>query len=379
MKLGSVCSKVVCTLIGLNSLIATAETKKAEKINFCIHTYREELAASTALIGKNMNFFSEKGIELKVLNEKNLVKYSKEHLLKNSNLVKRAAEKNMYAADVTNELNIIENLVNTKKCDIVALSLEAMVFSKKSNKVMPIAIYMYGNQYDTSLLAKTDSNINNINDLVGKKVRLGRTSTYIAFENLLKKNDVKIENIQLVRSSLQDTETKMVTGDYDAVIAYVPTIPLMLSTGKYKVVQQNLYTSSSSFKVVPKSGLYVTDNFFKKRKQLLNKFISAYQKSEEYLKKNPEELIYGMEPYFGKEVYGKYTEVEVEKASLTFGIPSAYYFDTRYDYNKNSEVDQGFIMAGIKEYEDRLYEAGAISKRHYHDNLAEKLGHWRND
>lgn len=348
-----------------------AKSLSKDSLNFCYTQKREDLSTEVALIGKYKNFFKDEGLILNPIKSTDLPLPEGVSFQKDLNINLATAEKKIYIPTMylNYNLNMFSTLVDEKDCDIISTSLEYALFTKKSKEVSLLAMYVYGGKYDTHIISLKDSSVNSLKDLVGKKIRLGITATYLAFKNAMNKRGLRADQVEIIHTKVEETEAGLDQGNYAAAIVYNPTMALLLATGKYKIIYKNLYSEFSPSGTIPNSALFVKNNFLKNNKIKIEKFLRGYLKSEAFLKKNPEELVYGTEPYYGKNPYGFFSPLVIEKSASAFAIPSIFIFANGY---KNEETTKEIMLTEIKNFEIENFKAGIINQKFYYDSLANR-------
>lgn len=142
----------------------------------------------------------------------------------------------------------------------------------------------YSDDYYYGLLVRTDSDIQSVKDLAGKKVAVQVGSgAHLFFLLLLQQNGLKNSDIQVVNLPTSDHQTALASGNVDAVATWQPFVAMLELSQAGKVL-------SDSKNVIQTVGVYLARNEFgQKNPELVKSFLKVHQKAADYLRDNAEQ------------------------------------------------------------------------------------------
>jgi ABC-type nitrate/sulfonate/bicarbonate transport system substrate-binding protein len=339
----------VALAIPLNS---QAAGKKQTEINFCYNQFREEMATAAVLAGESKGFFAANGIKVNLINDDQL-KFDLDKVRKGSQ-IRAPSEGQPRSQPMLLEVGLIQKITKGE-CDVAVVGSEAMFYNKDNKGLQPLATYLYGTQYDTNFLTGKDSGVKTVADLKGKTVRIGRPSTAIILEKMLAEAGLTLNDVTVVKGSQDALVTKLAFNEFSGLIAYNPTIPLQLASGKTEILKKNLFATYLN-PFIPSSVLVSSSQTLKEKNAAMSKFFTVFQKSAAYISENPEEIIYAMKSNLGPKVTYNFTKVEIEKAAALMKIGIPFYFDGKPQTQGGSKLTMEQVKEGFSHYMTEMYD-----------------------
>jgi len=325
-------SKVILGLASLLIMSAPAMASEMRNLRLCYTTLNEDIVTATAVVASEKNYLKNLGIQLSL---KPIQMLMREHPLTEKelsgmNLGKDKSMAKYFRGYEAQDAQVINQLISGN-CDLISISGEVVFFSKESEKIDFLLSYFYGLNYDTNLLVPTNSNIKDLKQLKGKKIRFGRFSTYFAMKEILNSVGLKPTDVEMKFVKIADLEKNLQDKKVDAAIVYNPTAPLLLAKGSVKVLEEGIFHKFYK-NIVPSYSLATSKDFMQKaeNKKLLRDFLTAYKKASEISLKNPEEIIYALQKSASvkQEAYKTYnvSAVQVEKAAEIMKIMPPFFY-----------------------------------------------------
>lgn len=177
----------------------------------------------------------------------------------------------------------------TGQSDIGSSDIGALMAAKAQDNVPVVAVLPYFTQAPHAFFTLDSSGIKSIKDLKGKKVATSPFTSSNAFLPLvLKQNGLAEDDIQLVKSDPGALSPMMITGNADAIIAWVTNTALytaQASDAGKKIIEMPWSNSGLS---LYSSSLLASEKFLEERPDVAKRFIKAFAKSIEFSYKYPE-------------------------------------------------------------------------------------------
>lgn len=270
---------------------------KMDKLTVCIPSFREEFLTLAVAVADAQGFFKKNNVEVTF----------KTILNPNDTGVEGAHKRTETGAidlQSLSDMSVLQAFSDKASgCQIGSTVIDVLLASdKKLNHVVPLLVSMYGDGYDTALVARKTANIKKTADLKGKKVRTGHVLTDIAMSNYLAKNGMKLADLQLNRTSPWMIEQGLKSGTIDAAIAYVPVMPVLMANSDYNVVATDMVKNHVLPKV-PHSLLIADKKTAETQKDAMKRFMKAVDEANEFINSNPSEAIYAFKELMA--VYAK--------------------------------------------------------------------------
>jgi NitT/TauT family transport system substrate-binding protein len=179
--------------------------------------------------------------------------------------------------------------VATGQSDITGADIGALMAAKAQDDVPIVAVLPYFTQAPHAFFALKSSGIKSIKDLKGKKVATSPFTSSNAFLPLvLKENGLTEQDIKLVKSDAGALSPMMLSGNTDAIIAWVTNTALFESQAKsagQEVVEMPWSNSGLS---LYSSSLLASERFLSERPDVAKRFIRAFAKSVVFTYKYPD-------------------------------------------------------------------------------------------
>lgn len=142
------------------------------------------------------------------------------------------------------------------------------------------------NPATNALLVRPDSPIHSIADLKGKKVaaQVG-SSVHFFLGQLLSQASLSLKDVQLVNLAGPDQGPALESGAVDAIILWMPYRTQLEQAGKARVIADSSHVAGGL-------SLYaVRADFAQKNPVLVESFLRATQKTNDYMKRHPKETL----------------------------------------------------------------------------------------
>lgn len=168
-------------------------------------------------------------------------------------------------------------------------------FANMYNRGAPIKLAQASAAYPFPLVAKTESGINTVKDLKGRKIGVSRASyAYAYLSAILRANGLDIEkDTQVVDAAFLQAPLLLDRGDFDAtffLIEYLISAE-MKTPGRLKAVVE---PSAEFAKLVgqPEAYLYmaVREEWIARNRELMPKVMAGYKQLGEFASSNPKEV-----------------------------------------------------------------------------------------
>jgi len=189
-------------------------------------------------------------------------------------------------------------------------------------------IYVYSQPEWTALVTNQDSEIENVEDLAGKKVAatLG-TDPYIFLVRALNEAGVSEDELEIINLQHSDGANALATNQVDAWAGLDP-----------HMARQELETGAELFYRNPSFNTYgflnVREAFADEYPEAVEKVIEAYEKARKWVEENPEETIEIMvqEAQIDSEV----AELQLERNNFNTPVPG--------DEHRDSLIEAGLVL-----------------------------------
>ncbi len=214
----------------------------------------------------------------------------------------------------------------TGQADVGSADIGALMAARAQDDVPVSAVHPYFTQAPHAFFALADSGIEKITDLEGKKVATSPFTSSNAFLPLvLEQNGMQEDSISLTKSDPGALGPMLITGNTDAVIAWVTNIALFENQAEEAGKKITVMPWSESGLSLYSSSVIAADRFLAERPDVAKRFIAAFAKSLEYTYANPEQA--------GADIHAMVPEVDAEVAAAQ--ISSIY----NLVYNDVTEAD----------------------------------------
>jgi NitT/TauT family transport system substrate-binding protein len=189
------------------------------------------------------------------------------------------------------------------------------------------------------VLVKNESPIKSIKDLSGKKVAVFPGSIAApTFKKYLEKNSVDISKLETVPTPAPNQIPGLESGSVDALWAYDPTGIIALNSGKYREIDNALYSKLNS-KSASGAG-FISTKFVKEKPILAKNIVKAIDRSHKYVRENQNEA---------RALSGQWLKFDTNVLNKLKIL----------NHFENSKID----INRTQEYVDFLYEIGIIKQK----------------
>jgi NitT/TauT family transport system substrate-binding protein len=177
----------------------------------------------------------------------------------------------------------------TGQSDIGSSDIGALMAARAQDDVPVVAVLPYFTQAPHAFFVLKSSGIESIKDLKGKKIATSPFTSSNAFLPLvLKQNGLKESDIQLVKSDPGALSPMMITGNTDAIIAWVTNTALFKAQAEGAGKEIIEMPWSNSGLSLYSSSLLASERFLEERPDVAKRFIKAFAKSIEFSYQYPD-------------------------------------------------------------------------------------------
>ncbi len=179
--------------------------------------------------------------------------------------------------------------IATGQSDIGSADIGALMAARAQDSVPVSAVYMIFNQGPHAFFSLSDSGINSFSDIAGKKVATSPFTSSNAFLPLvLKANDMPGDAVSLTKSDPGALGPMLVTGNTDAIIAWVTNIALFKQQAASAGKDINVIRWSDAGLSLYSSAVVASDKFLSERPDVAKRFMRAFDKSLRFTNEHPE-------------------------------------------------------------------------------------------
>ncbi|UVI29181.1 ABC transporter substrate-binding protein [Paenibacillus spongiae] len=179
---------------------------------------------------------------------------------------------------------LLEGIVSNR-VDFSFIGDGTVVTGKAANSPFTVisTIGVQGNQ--NSVIVKTDSPIQSIADLKGKKVAVAKgSSAHIFLIKALEKNGMKESDLKIVQLQPDEANSAFQTGSVDAWATWDPFVTTELKANRARIVE-----SVETMNIVAPALMIGRDKFIEEHPELTTAFLKVYQKSVDWVNGNKDE------------------------------------------------------------------------------------------
>ncbi len=172
------------------------------------------------------------------------------------------------------------------RVDILAVGNMPPLVAKAGGIDLKVIAKAAFNPATNALLVRPDSPIHSIADLKGKKVaaQVG-SSVHFFLGQLLAQAGLSLKDVQLVNLAGPDQGPALESGAVDAIILWMPYRTQLEQAGKARVVADSSHVSGSLSLYAVRTG------FAQENPALVESFLRATQKTNDYMKRHPKEIL----------------------------------------------------------------------------------------
>jgi len=240
-------------LLALSSMTAMA----ADKVNFQLD-WLPGGDKAPVYVGLQQGFFAEQGLEVKV-------------------------------AQGRGSHDAITKLA-TGNADIGLSDLVALLQAKAAENVPVSAVYSVFSEAPHAFFVRSDSGINSVTDVAGKKVATAPfTSSNVFLSLLLNVNRVDESSITLLKADPGALNPMLLTGNTDVVISWITDSEVYKSQAKEAGQTLTILPWYDAGLEFYSTAIVASDRFLSERPDVAKRFIKAYAKAIDYTFKHPKE------------------------------------------------------------------------------------------
>ncbi|MEO9654866.1 ABC transporter substrate-binding protein [Marinomonas sp.] len=194
----------------------------------------------------------------------------------------------------------------TGQSDIGSSDIGALMAARAQDQVPVVAVLPYFTQAPHAFFTLSSSGIKSIKDLKGKKIATSPFTSSNAFLPLvLKQNGLSENDINLVKSDPGALSPMMITGNTDAIIAWVTNTALFKTqaAGAGKEIIEMPWSDSGLS--LYSSSLLASERFLSERPDVAKRFVKAFAKAVKFTYEHPDkagEAIHSIVPEVDAEV-----------------------------------------------------------------------------
>jgi NitT/TauT family transport system substrate-binding protein len=177
------------------------------------------------------------------------------------------------------------NALLTDSVDLAYIGITVAVVAR--SKGQPIVIVSDQADKGTAIVAAANSDIKTIADLKGKRVGSLPTSIHdVLLREELKKANIALDQVILIRLAPADMPAALQRGDIDAFAGNEPNSTLAVMAGYGRVIMYPYDTPLGTINV----GVLATDKIVQQKPQMMQAWAFAHAKATDELAHNPDEL-----------------------------------------------------------------------------------------
>jgi len=177
-----------------------------------------------------------------------------------------------------------------------------------------------------------------ISDLKGKKIGILPTIAYKAWmEQILLKNNIKIEDVELVQINPALSPTALKSGQVDALFTNDPAATTVLQQGIGRLLSDEVEVPKYLGEPFVFGSFNIRKDFADKNPKITKKVLSAIDKAVDFVNKNPDE---------SKELMKKY--LHESQAPFVKFYPNALYLNSSESTEKMyQDISEQYLKIGI--------------------------------
>ncbi|ENO14147.1 hypothetical protein J057_22175 [Marinobacter nanhaiticus D15-8W] len=177
----------------------------------------------------------------------------------------------------------------TGQSDIGSADIGALMAARAQDDVPVSAVYALFTQAPHAFFTLADSDIETITDIEGKRVATSPFTSSNAFLPLvLKENDMPADAVTLTKSDPGALGPMLITGNTDAIIAWVTNVALFKSQAAEAGKDIRVLPWSEAGLELYSSSIVAADKFLEERPEVARRFLKAFAKAVAFTRDNPE-------------------------------------------------------------------------------------------
>lgn len=196
----------------------------------------------------------------------------------------------------------------TGQSDIGSADIGALMAAKAQDDVPVSAVYPLFTQAPHAFFVLESSDIHSIGDIKGKTVATSPFTSSNAFLPIvLKENSLSADDIKLTKTDPGALGPMLITGNTDAIIAWVTNVALFQSQAADAGKAIRVLPWSEAGLELYSSAILASDRFLEKRPEVAKRFLKAFAKSVAFTRDNPEKA--------GEDLHAMVPEVDPDVAA----------------------------------------------------------------
>ncbi len=248
-------SGIIEKKIDANSLLLPR--KKLDKVRV---GYVKIVPTLPLFVAEEKGFFEMNGLQVE------------DQLIESSNLLAEALVQD--SIDAVVEFSVVP-----------VLAIEAL---NPGNLMIYTSTEQSGTANFSALLTLNNSGINEMNDLVGKKVGVFPGSTAsLFFETFLSKRGVDPESVELIKLVPSQQLNALNSGAIDALFGYQPTVTVALLQGNVKAISWNIFADAVQPAYIGCGAM--STKFIENKEDVAKRFKGAIVYAQDFIDENPDE------------------------------------------------------------------------------------------
>lgn len=177
------------------------------------------------------------------------------------------------------------NALLTNSVDLAYIGVTIAVVARSKGE--PIVVVADQADKGTAIVARADSQIKSIADLKGKRIGTLPTAIHdILLREELKKANIGLDQVQLIRLAPADMPAALQRGDIDAFAGNEPNSTQAVMAGYGRVIKYPYDTPVGTINV----GVLSTDTIVRQKPEMMQFWAEAHAKATDELAHNPDEL-----------------------------------------------------------------------------------------
>ena len=224
-----------------------------------------------------------------------------------------------------------------------ALVSGEQVLLARAQEIPVVYVMAWWQEYPVGVTAFSDQNINQPQDLEGKKIGIPGMfgASYIGLRALLAAGGLEEEDVNLDSIGFNQVEA-LLAGQEDAIVVYVVNEPTQLESMGYEIDQ--LFVAD--YAKLTSNGIITNEVTIKENPELIRRFVNAAVKGVEYTIANPEEAFEICKKYVeGLEQSDQDVQMQVLLKSIEFWKSEKIGFSDPVAWSNMQDVllEMGFL------------------------------------
>lgn len=179
---------------------------------------------------------------------------------------------------------LVNEAVKAGHADIGFMADMPAILARSSGQDIQIISDVAFGEKALALIVKTDSPINSVADIKGKKIAYGKgTYAQHLLSLLLTQNDLTFDDIQSVNLAAGDIPSALASGQIDGAVIWEQYISQTVTEGKARVVADGTGIKRGNLVT------YAVTSYAKENPKVIEAYIRAIKRGGEFIKEQPKE------------------------------------------------------------------------------------------